>query len=211
MGFLILGAWLSAPNGVSAQPKKYAVTGTVRNTEGRPIPNASACAFPVSQAGTAGSISWIRVSIDGNFRLVLCPGKYIVRAKSEADGYPDPNFLLATDAGSVFPEISIESSNVSGLAVTLGQRGGILEGIMLDKDTRAFISGKVVIRDAHKAEAFVEVSADSSGRFRFAVPTKPVLVVASAPGYQEQTYDGGRELTLSVGEERSIEIKLAHK
>lgn len=101
---------------------------------------------------------------------MLSPGKYIVRAKSEADGYPDPTFLLATDTGSASPEISVESSNVSGLAVTLGHRGGILEGIMLDKHTRASVSGKVVIRDAHKAEAFVEVSADSTGRFRFAVP-----------------------------------------
>ena len=207
---LYIALSLYPPCNVAADSEKYTVAGTVQSAEGTPIPNTLVTAIAMA-AGSSGSASSVHSDEDGRFRLLLSPGKYVIRAKKEAEGYPDPNFLLTANAKASFLEISVKSSNIEGLAVKLADRGGVLEGNLLDKDTARALSGKVLIRDARNPDAFVELGTDSTGHFQFAVPAKALLIIAVVPGYKEQYFDGGREFILSGGERRSISIELAHE
>jgi hypothetical protein len=158
-------------------------------------------AFPIGKAGSAGGIagtvSWVRTGKDGGFRLTLRSGRYEIRAKDEKNGFPDPNFLLSSDPRARFPEIWVNDADVSGVRVTLGTKGGIIDDVPRDEGTGQIISeGKVTISDARNPEAFVEVPVDKAGHFEFTVPRKPILIFATAPRYSTTYFGNKEELTL---------------
>ena len=185
------------------------VLGIVVDANGSVVGNASVTAVPVDEGGSAGDLGWVHADNNGWFRLVLRPGRYVIRAKDESDGYPDPSFLLCSDPRANFPQISVERSDVSGVRAVVGMKGGVLEGDLRDASTQQGIpKAKVTIRDAQKPYAFVEVFADKTGHFRFTVPSKPIHVVATAAGYETIQYEGGKLLTLSGGEHRSLMVEL---
>lgn len=187
----------------------HGVTGKVTDAHGSAIAGASVAAMPIDNRGSAGDFGWMRTDNNGGFRIMLKSGRYMIRAKDEEDGYPDPSFLLSSDPSTKFPEISVEQSDVSGVRVMLGARGGILQGDLHDEVTHQVVpKGKVTIRDARTSGAFVEVLADKEGHFRFTVPNKPIQVFASAAGYTTTYVDNGKELTLSEGERRTVELEL---
>lgn len=69
----------------------------------------------------------------------------------------------------------MEESDLTGVPVAPGARGGILSGELRDNANQQPIpKGKVTIRDAERRDAFVEVTTNEEGRFRFAVPSKPL-------------------------------------
>jgi hypothetical protein len=190
----------------------HTVSGLVTDAAGLALASASVAAIPVEEVASAGDFGWVRVDDQGRFRLALTPGRYVVRAKGEADGYPDPSFLLCADASSKFPEISVDGGDIPDVRVVLGTRGGILAGDLRDQITQQAVSrGKVTIRDARRHDAFVEVSANNEGHFQFTVPSKPIQITATAPGYRVTYYERGAELVLSRGERRTLIIELNRK
>ena len=91
----------------------------------------------------------------------------------------------------------------------LGMRGGVLEGEVTEKETgNPLQQAKISIRDARNSAAYVEVFSDKSGHFEFTVPSKPVLLSATARGYETTKF--GEEVTLSGGEHRRISLELTH-
>ncbi|MBZ5572873.1 MAG: carboxypeptidase-like regulatory domain-containing protein [Acidobacteriia bacterium] len=201
---------LVAYHSVSADANTpHAVTGQVFDSSGSPVSGALVASVPTDTTGSAGSIAWVPTGSKGTFRLILKPGRYIIRAKYEAIGYPDPTFLLSSDPNADFPEVSVAESDVSSVRVRLGGRGGIVEGDLRDSNTQHTISGgKVTIRDAHNSESYVEVFTDQAGHFQFTVPSKPVQLVATAPGYKTTVFNMGHEITLSEGEHRTTNLEL---
>jgi hypothetical protein len=168
--------------------------------------------MPIEENGTAGDFGWVHVDDEGRFRLALKRGHYIVRAKAEADGYPDPSFLLCSDPNASFPEVTVEQTDVSDVEVVLGTRGGLLAGDLRDEATQQAVpNGKVTIRDARRHDALVEVSANQMGHFQFTVPSRAIQVLATAPGYRVTYYGDGVELLLSEGEHRNLTIGLSRK
>jgi hypothetical protein len=198
-------------SGVTAQATR---TQEVPSLPGSGVANASVEAMPIlskSSGGSTAQFTWVTADNRGRYRISLSPGKYEIRAKDEADGYPDPNFLLSADPSANFPEISVEEADVSGIRVSLGAKGGVLEGDLRNEATQGTVpKGKVIIRDARTPEVFVEVFADTTGHFQFTVPHKPILISATAPGYAKTSFADGEELTFSEGERRSIIIELKH-
>lgn len=186
----------------------HSILGVVTDVNGSAIGSASVTAVPVEEGGSAGDLRWVHADNSGRFRLLLRPGRYVIRAKDEADGYPDPSFLLCFDPSANFPQVSVEQLDVSGVRVVLGTKGGVLEGDLRDALTQHPIpKAKVTIRDAQNPNAFVEVFADKTGHFRFTVPSRPVHVLATAGGYDAAQYEG-EPLLLSGGEHRSVKIEL---
>jgi Carboxypeptidase regulatory-like domain len=186
-----------------------AITGVVTTSDSVPAPNASVEAVPLADDDgmSANQFHWTQADQEGRFRIALPPGRYEIRAKDEIDGYPDPNFLLSADPHSDFPIITVDSRDIPEVKVTLGTRGGILEGELLDKATRSPVPrGKVTIADARRPAVFIEVFADNEGRFRYAVPNKPVRISASAPRYRIASVEA--EVTLAGGEHRRIVLEL---
>jgi hypothetical protein len=138
----------------------------------------------------------------------LAPGRYKFEAKNEVDGYPDPVFLLNSDETATFPELTVSDKDISDVRVTLGKRGGVLEGELVDQQSREPVRrGKITIRDARNADAYVEVFADQAGHFRFAIPGKPVVISATAPGHKATKFENG-ELMLSGGQHHTIVVEL---
>jgi hypothetical protein len=94
-----------------------------------------------------------------------------------------------------FSEITVGQMNVPDVQVVLGTRGGIVAGDLQDEATQQAVpDGKLIIRDARQHEAFVEVSANQIGHFRFTVPNKTVHLLATAPGYMATSYGNRAEL-----------------
>jgi hypothetical protein len=187
----------------------YSVIGVVTDAKGSTVRNASVTAIPAEEGMSASGIGWVHTDTNGGFRLVLKPGRYLIRAKDETDGYPDPNFLLCSDPSAKFPQVSVEDSDVLSVRVILGTKGGVLEGDLRDSSTqRPLPKGKVTIRDAQNPNVFVEIFADKMGHFRFTVPNKDLHVLAAAVGYKTTQYVESERLILSGGERRSIAIDL---
>ena len=105
-----------------------------------------------------------------------------------------------------FPQVIVGQSDISGVRVTLGAKGGVLEGKVRDETTRLPIVGaKITISDARAPGAYVEVFSNKDGGFQFTVPAKPVLISATAMGYEKRRAE---EVALSGGQHRRIEIDL---
>ncbi|PYX03809.1 MAG: hypothetical protein DMG86_02330 [Acidobacteria bacterium] len=189
------------------------VSGTVTDSTGSESAHALVQAMLRTKSESGGIVGdhpnpWIEADDHGRFRINLPPGRYKFLAKNEIDGYPDPIFLLNSDETATFPEVTVSQKHLSGVRVTLGRRGGVLEGELIDQRSREPIPRcKIMIRDARNPDAYVEVFADQAGRFRFAIPSKPVLISATAPGYKT-TKIAKSELMLSGGEHRSIGLRL---
>lgn len=184
----------------------HKVRGVVTNDAGTKMEGACVSALQVTASGGAGNLPCQRTGRDGEFTLRLPPGKYVIRAKHEAEGYPDPSFLFSSDPRANFPEVVVERSDVTGVRVILAARGGVLEGTVLDGATRLPIAGaKITISDPHASGAYVEVFSTKSGHFQFTVPNKLVSVTATSPGYMASQSE---ELLLSSGQHQSIEFEL---
>ncbi len=189
------------------------VSGTVTDATGSESAHALVQAIHRMKSESGGTVGsrpnpWIQTDDHGRFRVNLAPGRYKFQAKNEIDGYPDPIFLLNSDETATFPEVTVSQKDISDVRVTLGKRGGVLEGELIDQQSREPIPRcKITIRDARNAHAYVEVFADQAGHFRFVVPGKPVLISATAPGYKTTKFENG-ELMLSGGEHHTIVMGL---
>jgi len=202
------------PLAIIAAQKTVVVRGQVVALDRSEIPNAQVAALPVPSTalGVAGHSSWTSTDSHGQFRLVLPPGRYVIRAKAEQAGYPNPDALLSADPSALFPTISVQQSDISDVVVTLGKKGAVLEGYAYDEQSKTAIEGtKVTLLDPHNPLAIVELTPDKSGHFQFTVPSKPILVSASAPGYETARFANGEPLTLSSGEHRTISLLLHHR
>ncbi len=156
--------------------------------------------------------SWVAVDSSGSFTLDLAPGRYRIKAKDELDGYPDPSFWLGLDPRAKFPEITVGTKDIGGVEVVLGPQGGILSGHILDAHSHDPVVGaEIRIQDAQNSYSYVKVFTNRDGYFQYTVPSKPILVSVTAPGYKTLEVDGGTEQTLSRGQHREIEAELQHE
>ncbi len=189
------------------------VSGAVTDSTDSESAHALVQAMSRRESQTGGIVGsrpnpWIETDDHGRFRINLPPGRYKFLAKNEIDGYPDPIFLLNSDKTATFPEVSVFQKDISDVRVTLGKRGGVLEGELVDQQSREPVPrGKITIRDARNADVYVEVFADQVGRFRFAIPGKPVVVSGTAPRYKATKFETG-ELELAGGEHHTIVVGL---
>jgi len=193
-----------------AQTKDAVVKGQVVAADGSEMQSAEVAAIPITTSGHAGHLLWTNTDDHGQFQLVLKAGRYQIRAKAEAAGYPDPSALFSVDPKAQFPAISVVQSDISGVRVILGAKGGVLIGDIRDLRSHGAIPhGKVILRDPRNPRGFVELTTDGQGRFQFTVPNKAFTILASAPGYKAVHFMNGQPLTLSGGEQRNITVELS--
>jgi hypothetical protein len=192
------------------------VSGSVRDAAGNPVTHAYVEAIPVFAKDTGGTVGstrpWVSADGAGTFSLSLAPGRYRLRAKAEADGYPDPSFWLNRDETARFPEIAVGNTDIKDIEVVLGTRGGILTGDLRDAESLKPLPGvKIRIQDARNVEAYVEVFTNSAGHFQYTVPAKPLLISGVAKGYRPASFEGGAEITPSSGGRRELQLRLKHE
>jgi 5-hydroxyisourate hydrolase-like protein (transthyretin family) len=210
LDIFLVSCLLSIPSHLSSATE---VGGTIQDALGRPLPHAYVTVIRHGK-GTRESVSdlhnrWAAANDKGEFQLNLSPGQYKIRAKAEADGYPDPTFWLNTDPLVKFPTISVGESSIRGLQVTLLTRDGILDCSVVDKLSGNPLAGaKVRLLDPKNSYAFVEVFTDQNGHFQFTVVSKPIVVSAAASGHKQMTFRSGEHVIISPGEHRLIEFEL---
>lgn len=193
------------------------VRGTVVDADGKPVSHASVEVRPVLSQFSEGVVGntpnpWIAADQSGHFELVLAPGRYKIQGKDEEDGFPDPTFWLNVDPKARFPVISVDNKDVADVVVVLGSRGGVLYGSVQDADTRTPIfNAKLRLQDVRNSYAYVDIFTNHAGQFQYAVPSKPIVISVTAPGYKTTAVEAGAEVTLSPGERRQIDIELRHE
>jgi Carboxypeptidase regulatory-like domain len=198
--------------GPSALRAQCVVTGTVTDRQGIRAAHALLDALPLPTDSEATGVAgdrpnpWIAADDQGIFSMNLPPGRYRIRAKDEANGYPDPTFMLSSDSTAKFPEVLLRRGDEEKVQVVLGLRGGILDGEVRDSNSGLpILRAKVAIRDKINPSAYVEVFSDAKGHFQFTVPAKPVSVSVTATGYESAPAE---EITLSGGQHRALDFNL---
>jgi len=185
------------------------VSGVVLDVGGVAVDFASVEAVPQTDAGAGSESRWVRCDSQGRFMLQLAPGRYKIVAKREAEGYPDPTLAFNFDRSAIFPEVTVENSDISNVRVQFGAKGGFLYGTLRTQSDRNPVPhATVTISDARNKSASVQLHSDDRGRFQVAIPSKPVLVSAAAPGHTTASFGNGMELTLLPGEHVSVVIEL---
>jgi len=118
-------------------------------------------------------------------------------------------FWISADPTAKVSEVLVGEQAITGLEVRLGALGGIIDGNLQDSLThKPLVGGKVRIQDARNSDAFVEVFTDSSGRFQFTVPCKPLVISTTASGHKPTAFQSGEQVILSSGEHRHLEFEL---
>jgi len=190
------------------------VGGTIRDALGNPLPHAHVTVIPQGKETRGGVVAdlhnrWTAANDKGEFQLNLARGRYKIRAKAEVDGYPDPTFWLNADPLVKFPEISVGEKDITGLEIKLGKLGGFLNGSVFDRLSGNPLAGaRLRLQDTKNSYAVVEVFTDTDGHFQFTVPSKPMVVSATAPGHKPMTFRSGEHLVVSPREHRHIEFQL---
>ncbi len=188
---------------------QHTVSGIVVDVGGLPVDNASVEAVPATADPNTPAPRWMRADSQGRFTLQLAPGHYRIIAKREAEGYPDPTLPFNADKTAVFPDIAVENSDISDVRVRFGVKGGFLYGtVRTQRDRSPVPHGIVTIRDARNKTAYVQYRADTEGRFQVAIPSKPIVVSAMAPGHTGASFGNGMEVTVLPGEHVSLVIEL---
>jgi hypothetical protein len=194
-----------------------AIHGTVADFAGNPVAHAYVEAIPVATTSAVatvgnGSNPWVAADNDGNFQLSLEPGRYRIRAKDEADGYPDPSFWVNLDPRAKFPVITVGNEQLENVKVVLGAQGAILSGRAQDSETNKPLVGvKIRIQDARNPPAYLEIFTGDDGHFQYVVASKPLLISATVRGYESFSFEHGAEITLMPGEHREFLLEMRRR
>jgi hypothetical protein len=188
------------------------VRGIVATSTGAPAGGAKVWAFPAPpKGGWLGDFSEIGADNHGRFQLIVSSGRYVIRAKSDEAGYPDPNWAAFSDPTARFPMVTVDASGVSGVVVRLGEKGAFLQGTVYDAESGAPIANaKLTLRDA-RGHGWLELSCQKDGHFQYVAPSKPILISAVAPGYKPANFAGGKAVTFASGDHRTSSLALVRQ
>lgn len=182
------------------------VEGFVVYGDGKPVLKAQVEVVNPYQA--RGSVTeYVYTDQEGYFKVSgLSPALYMVYSSKEDEGYGNTESAFFAVGRPKVPEITIRDSDETvRVKVDLGSPGGFVKGAIIDERTREPVPGSslwfAIQADPGK---FLSFRADEHGSFETLVPSQPLVLSASAAGYQAQ------EVTLSLksGEHKSLTIEL---
>jgi hypothetical protein len=189
------------------------IEGTVTYEDGRPVRGATAYATPGDRA-IAGILPHAETDENGHFvirRLWL--GKFMVSAKKEDEGYPEPTYAFQV---GMTTEVNLTASNpIAGVSLRLGPKAGIITGTVTDVTTGSLVYPCAKLSWKDRPNIFVEGTGLVSDKYRVLVPSdKDVMLKVWVDGYQNWFYPGvadqeaAKALRLKPGEELRLDIKL---
>jgi len=127
------------------------------------------------------------------------PGRNGVHASKESDLYPDTRLAIYSN-DSAPPKIVVHAEEVTtGIVVKLGAKAAILNGEIIDGETlEPVLSSRIRLSKVDNDDIMKSQGPDSSGAFRLLVPSQPVRLVITAPGYSSWQYKGQGEVSPGV-------------
>jgi hypothetical protein len=205
------------PNFESPQPDT--IRGRVVDAEGKPVPRAKLHVLRVG-ANPSGRRVYYPSDDEGNFSIKGLPaGVYDVFVSKEEDNYPDTElfFYSTKETSSVQAEVS-EQQESPPITVRIGPKAGRITGRVVNAVTGAPIDNPTLtFRHSENKNIFLFTSLnqpDRKGGFDFLLPTVPLTIEVTAPGYAVWNYrnEGSTKqidlLTLEPGKTKQLVVRM---
>jgi hypothetical protein len=205
---------LTIPAQSEAGDFKFWIVGQVLDLENRPVPQAAVYAHsavpeqietpPCALADNEGKFS---IQIER-------PGKYMLSAYQEKEGYADTWVTVFGPSVVPLPEVVVEEGlTQQSVVIHLGPKAGKLFGHVIDAETNLPMeSSAIELRQETAQSTFIMHSPCYKGQFQLLVPTTPFTLKVSAAGYCDWNGSSGtKESTLFLigsGDVQELEILL---
>jgi hypothetical protein len=182
------------------------IKGVVTDGDGHPV--SSALVFAVPQALTLDGVTprSAKTGDDGKFVFSghFRPGTYTLYSRKEEEGYPDPTDRFYADSKAE-TEVYLTTDKPSAtVEVRLGKKAGILEGRVIDVNTGAAITARLVFYDQNGNQHFLMVE----GKYRALLPPgKDLGLMVSSPKYESRV--AVARLQLEPGQQVHLDIPLS--
>jgi hypothetical protein len=193
----------------------FSIAGYVVDTDGHLVASAEVRASPVDRGGFV-PMSHTQA---GRFTLRLDgPGRYRVYCFKGTKGYRDMTEELFSLDPEGIPEVTVTDRSPNPLTVVrLGPSGAHLTVRLIDSVTGQPLEQAQLLlqREDNPNYRYIRplVSFDKEGKIKLVLPSRPLKLAASSPGYENWSFgeSGGKEhaaLLLAPDETREITVAL---
>jgi hypothetical protein len=185
------------------------LTGRVLTPDGLPMPGASV--YALSQERPMGRLPMSPTDGQGEFRFDdLIPGKYVLSASKEDEGYAPSDSTFHSGGSTQPPEVTIfDGQTTAGVTVYLGPKAARLIGHIVDVATNKPIKNpqglQMTLRRMDDPESLFITGPDLDGEYSILVPPVPITIEVSAPGREKKRIG---PLQLTKEEIRRLDIPL---
>ncbi len=166
------------------------IQGRVVDTNGRPVSEAKI--YVLKSDFTTGKIPTVYTNKEGRFSIKNLPaGAYTISVGKEEEGYVHVDSPFYSAGLVETPRVNVyEGQTTPDITVNLGAKSAKLTGHILDATTNKPINHlpnvQITLRREDNPELSLTTGLNPNGEFNILVPTVPVTVEVSAPGYEKR-------------------------
>ena len=199
------------------------IVGRVIDPDGKAVWKARVHIRPVNDLEN-GRVIYYSTDGEGNFSINgLAPGEYKVLVVKEEDRHPDTGVLFYSNPERTIPRVVVSDKQSSPfVTVQTGPRAALIAGRVLDAVNGQPIPDATITFSRPEDKRMILITSlnqsERPGGFDFLLPSAPLKIQVSAPGYETWTYrkpgaTGQADLlTATPGETIKMDIKLTpHK
>lgn len=172
-------------------PAYGAIEGRVLDAESNPLAGAMVDLHPIEETVIAGSLPVAYTDEQGRFFLDgVIPGTHMIYASKEEAGYSSSYLGFFIDP-SVVPKVTVYNKQVTeGVILRLGSKAARLAARIVDAETNQPVEDAEVIlyRTENPDDYFSFGLNQSGGRFQQLIPSLPLKMKVTAPGYEDWFY-----------------------
>lgn len=191
------------------------IAGTVVDECGKSVQGATVYADPMDRP-MAGIIPHATTDRSGSFTIsMLDYGRYSVSAAKPDEGYPELYLAFYAGLRASLPVVRLTAKHqFASVALSLGNKAGILKGTVADAVTSKPLNANVEFRWALEPRNVFSGSGLTNAEFRILVPSNhPVTMVVSIEGYENWRYQTDKSplknsILFRPGEELHLDIRL---
>jgi hypothetical protein len=182
---------LTQSNHQDGAPYSRAIRGRVVDINGQPVSEATVHALKSEL--TIGRLPTAYTDQQGMFLIEgLTTGTYTVSAAKEEDGYPPTDSPFYSVGLVEAPQITVHEQEITPeVVIQLGPKAAKLVGRIIDATTRKPVNHvQMTLSRFDYPNYQYSTSPDLKGDFELLVPSLPVNIQVSAPGYKNWYYGG---------------------
>ncbi len=176
------------------------IEGQVLDGSSQPIANAEVTVLP-EDCVIIGIKPVAMTDANGKFLLSNVPaGANGVHASKELDLYPDTRAAIYSNDSVPVPKVIVHAGElISGVVIKLGAKAAMVSGKIIDGETlEPVLSSRIRLSKVDDDDIMRSQGPDSAGSFRLLVPSQPIRLVITAPGYSSWQYKGQGEVSPGV-------------
>lgn len=196
-------------------PNFGAIEGRVLDARGQPVTGVKVYCMVLGHPPMGRRLSAYTDNQGEFFLDTVEPGTNEVYTAKEDEGYPDTASPFANPL--TIPKILVREHQITrGVEVKLGPKGGKLVVRIVDATTNKPISTATMVLYAadNPANSFSSGPNKPDGEFQFLVPSVPLRIKITSPGYEDWWYTESNgsakpgKILLSPGSVRGLSISL---